>query len=76
MIDHISTTETEDPNLFVYLATFVPSGGGTFTAGSGWVGVTCTPNNANINGGTSNGKGFRASISLWIDSDLQAAEVK
>ena len=76
MVNHISTTEAEDPNLFVYLATYIPpAGGGSFTAGSGWVGSICYQNNWSVNGGSNNGKGFRASISLWIDSDLQAAEV-
>ena len=76
LVDHISSNEQEDPNLFVYLSHLTPPVGGLITSGSAWVGTVCVSNDANFNGGTNNGKGFRASISLWLFSDLQCAEVR
>ena len=66
IINEININEqNEDPNLFVYISHFTPNGGGTFVAGSGWVGTVCSPS-----------KGHRASISLWTTSDLGCAEVR
>ena len=69
--------DPEDPNLFVFITHLnPPSGGGSFTVGIAWGGTVCTPDNANINGGTNNGKGFRTSINSWVSSDLGLSEVK
>ena len=74
---HVDTNESEDPNLFVFITHLTPpSGGGTFTVGIAWGGTVCIPDNANINGGSNNGKGFRISINSWVSSDLGLSEVK
>ena len=72
---HVDTNESEDPNLFVFITHLTPPGG-FFTVGIAWEGTVCTPDNANINGGTNNGKGFRISINSWVSSDLGLSEVK
>ena len=75
--DHVSTNESEDPNLFVFITHLTPpSGGGSFTVGIAWGGSVCYQDNWNVNGGTNNGKGFRTSINSWVFSDLQLSEVK
>ena len=73
---HVDTNESEDPNVFVFVTHLTPpSGGGSFTVGIAWRGTVCTPDDANVNGGTNNGKGFRISINSWVSSDLGLAEV-
>jgi len=74
--NHIINNEsTESPNLFVYLSYYTPPPGVTYTVGSAWVGSVCIADDANVNGGTQNGKGFRASISLKTSKgDLDCAE--
>jgi len=76
LVNHILNTEqTESPNLFVYLSYYTPTGG-TYTAGSAWVGSVCFSDNAGVNGGSQNGKGFRASVSLrTYKGDLDCAEI-
>ena len=74
---HVDANESEDANLFVFITYLEPpSGGGSFTLGNAWGGTVCVPDNGNLNGGTSNGKGFRTSISTWVSSDLGLSEVK
>ena len=73
LVDQIPSNEQEDPDLFVYISYLTPPVFGTI--GSAWVSTVCFSNNLNVNGGTNNGKGFRTSISLWLRSDLQCAEV-
>ena len=74
---HVDANESDDPNLFVFITYLTPpSGGGSFTVGIAWGGTVCFPDDANINGGTSNGKGFRISINSWVSSDLGLSEVK
>ena len=74
---HVDANETEDANLFVFI-TYLnpPSGGDPFTVGIAWGGTVCTPDNANVNGGTNNGKGFRISINSWVSGDFGLSEVK
>ena len=77
MGNHVITNENEDSNLFVFITQKNPPiGGGEITVGRAWLGSVCEPDNANINGGTNNGKGFRISINSWVFSDLQLSEVK
>jgi len=72
---HVDTNESEDANVFVFVTHLTPpSGGGSFTVGIAWRGTLCTPDDANVNGGTNNGKGFRISINSWVFSDLGLAE--
>ena len=75
--DHVNANESEDPNVFVFITHLTPpSGGGSVTVGIAWVGTVCIPDNADVHGGTNNGKGFRISINSWVFSDLQLSEVK
>ena len=77
LVNHILNTETtESPDLFVYLSYYTPTGG-TYTAGSAWVGSVCFSDTTGVNGGSQNGKGFRASVSLrTYKGDLDCAEVR
>ena len=75
--NHVITNESEDPNLFVFITHLPPpSPEESLLVGVAWGGSVCTPDSANINGGTNNGKGFRISINSWVFSDLQLSEVK
>ena len=76
--NHVITNESEDPNLFVFITHLNPPPivGEEITVGRAWPGSVCFADNANINGGTNNGKGFRISINSWVFSDLQLSEVK
>jgi hypothetical protein len=63
--------ESEDPNMFVFITQ-----GGSLSTGAAWGGTVCTPNDANINNGFNNGKGFRMSINSYKYSEKQLAKVK
>ena len=73
---HVDANESEDANLFVFITHLNPSDEEFFTVGNAWGGTVCTPDNANVNGGTNNGKGFRISINSWVSGDLGLSEVK
>ena len=44
--------------------------------GTAWRGSVCAEDNANVNGGTANGKGYRTSINSWVSTDFACAEVR
>ena len=44
--------------------------------GVGYIGTVCMPIDANVNGGTNNGIGYKVGITSWVHSDLQLTEVK
>ena len=68
---HVVANENENPNKFVFITQ-----GGSNTVGAAWGGTVCTPNDANVNNGFNNGKGFRMSINSYKYSEKQLAEVK
>ena len=77
--DYVAINETgkEDPNLIVFITHREPPiGGGPFDVGIAWGGTVCVKDDANVNGGTNNGKTVRINISSWVFSDLQLSEVK
>ena len=68
---------SEDANLFVFITHHEPPSARTpFNMGAAYIGTVCMPDDANVNGGTNNGIGFRVSINSWVISDLQLTEVK
>ena len=77
LVDYVAYVEPDEANLFVYITHLVPpSGGGSFTTGVAFRGTICYTNFLSINGGTNNGKGFKASINSWWSSDLGLSRVR
>ena len=76
--DYVAKNETDDDsNLIVFIThREPPNGGGPFDVGIAWGGTVCVKDDADINGGTNNGKTVRINISSWVFSNLQLSEVK
>ena len=75
-MDHV-VNEPTSPDLFVFITHLIPpNSGGAFMVGTAWRGSVCAEDNANVNGGTANGKGYRTSINSWVSTDFACAEVR
>ena len=63
--------------MFIFITHHEPPSARTeFIKGAGYRGTVCMPIDANVNGGTNNGIGYKVSINSWVYSDLQLTEVK
>ena len=63
--------------MFIFITHHEPPSARTeFNMGVGYIGTVCMPDDANVNGGTNNGIGYKVSINSWVYSDLQLTEVK